>query len=327
MNSDMPLVLAGDIGGTNSRFALFPAHGCGRNAPPAALVSLPTGAFPSFEALLCELSRRLGASVSRAQAAAVAVAGPVERGRFCRPPNIDFTLDLDALPDGLLPRRAQLLNDFTAQALGCREEAEADLVTVLPGPFDAGQTQAVIGAGTGLGKGVLLPDGRGGCLVLPSEGGHAAFPFVGRDEADFEAFVLARTREPYARWETVVSGSGLALTHAFLTGQDLDPSQVSATVGENDPTAAWFARFYGRACRDWALETLPLGGLFVCAGVAAKNLWSVRHRAFADEFTRSHTHEQLLKTMGVRLVRNELAGLRGAAGRAVSLAAREEGVA
>lgn len=320
MNSDTPLVLAGDIGGTNSRFALFPAHVWGQDISETAMISLPTGDFASFADLLAELPRGLGASATRVKAAAVAVAGPVLRGRFCSPPNISFTLDLDTLPPGLLPERSQLLNDFTAQALGCLEEPEAELVTALGGPFDSGQTQAVIGAGTGLGKAVLLPDGCGGRLVLPSEGGHAAFPFVGRDEADFEAFVLARTGEPYARWETVVSGSGLALAHAFLTGENLTPAQVSAKVGENDPTAAWFARFYGRACRDWALETLPLGGLFVCAGVAAKNLWAVRHRAFADEFRRSHTHEKLLCGMGVRLVRNELAGLRGAAGRAQALA-------
>ena len=321
MKSDTPMVLAGDIGGTNSRFALFAADGSNLGELPAALVSLPTGAFVSFEALLAELPRRLGAESADLAAAAVAVAGPVQGERFCRPPNIAFTLDLDALPPGLLPGRSLLLNDFTAQALGCREEPEAEMVTVLAGPFDPGLTQAVIGAGTGLGKAVLLPDRSGGCLALPSEGGHAAFPFVGRDEADFEAFVLHRTGEPYARWETVVSGSGLALTHAFLTGQTLSPAQVSAKVGENDPTAAWFARFYGRACRDWALETLPLGGLFVCAGVAAKNLWAVRHEAFAAEFTRSHTHQALLSGLGVRLVRNELAGLLGAAGRAVALAA------
>lgn len=321
MRQDSSTVLAADIGGTNGRFALFEAGGGSHRPALLRAETLPTRSFTSFPELARAAMEVLGHP--RPQAAVLAVAGPVERGRACRAPNIAYGFDLDALPAGLLPGRSLLVNDFTAQAHGCRLLGEAGSREVLPGRMDEELTQAVVGPGTGLGKAALVPDGRGGYAVCGSEGGHAAFPFNGRAEQDFQNFAADALNEPFVRWESVVSGSGLALIHRYLTGEELTPREVSGRLSGDHATARWFARFLGRALRDYALEVLARGGVYVSGGVAAKNGWLLDMPEMAREFRASATHGALMAAIPVRLVADESVGLMGAAALASRLAVGE----
>jgi len=317
-------VLAADIGGTSGRFALFQVRESALEM--TARVELPSAVPGGFEALLRPALESLAGVAPECPApdapvaAVLAVAGPVRGGRFCLPPNIPYTLDLDSLPNGLLPAASLLVNDFAAQAHGCRLFGMERSEPVLPGVMDPGETQAVLGPGTGLGKAALIPDGRGGVVVGGSEGGHAAFPFGSGEEQRFQDFVLKATGEPFVRWETVVSGPGLALIHRFLTGEALSPAQVSASLGADAPTTEWFARFLGRACRDYVLEVVARGGVYVSGGVAARNPMFLAHGAFEKEFRASHTHPELMAGVGVRLVRDQNVGLWGAASLARTVA-------
>ncbi|WP_043645590.1 glucokinase [Fundidesulfovibrio putealis] len=340
MTTDSGFVLAADIGGTNARFALFTTGGGVRMA---AGTQLPTASFASFHGLVEAAARELAEATGWSgesgapdsvhfpgtTAAALAVAGPVERGLFCQPPNIDYVMDLEALPVGLLPGASILLNDFAAQAHGCRLFGEQRSLSVLPGRMDPARTQAVVGPGTGLGKAALVPvscAGGGEYVVCGSEGGHAAFPFNGPEERRFQEFVQAEVAEPFARWETVVSGSGLALLHRYHTGQSVaSPAEAAAALGPGSPVAEWFARFLGRACRDYVLDVLATGGLFISGGVAARNPMLLEHPAFAREFRTSPAHAGLLSAVPVRLVADQQVGLWGAASRALALVGERQG--
>jgi glucokinase len=167
--------------------------------------------------------------------------------------------------------------------------------------------------GTGLGKAALVSDGRGGHIALPSEGGHTLFPFVTDREWEYFRFLQARTGRTQIIGDLVVTGGGLSALHSFLAGRELDPPEVAAGFATHPETLAWFARFYGRACRDLALQVLALGGLFVSGGIAAKNPEVVEHPVFAEEFRASETHPHLLAQIPVRLNANEDSGLWGAA--------------
>lgn len=328
MTTNSGLVLAADIGGTNARFALFDT---GDDMRMAAGALLPTDSFTSFEEMLAAAAREL-ASVAGLPgeepfpgtiAAALAVAGPVDRGVFCKPPNIDYVMDLEALPGGILPRASMLLNDFAAQAHGCRLFGEERSEPVLHGRMNSDWTQAVIGAGTGLGKAALVPlpgSATRRYVVCGSEGGHAAFPFNGPEEYRFQEFLQNEVDEPFARWETVVSGSGLALVHRFLTGEDVaSPAEAAAALTPDSLVTEWYARFLGRACRDYVLDVLATGGLFISGGVAAKNPMLLEHPAFANEFCTSPAHGGMLAAVPVRLVTDQLVGLWGAASVALAL--------
>jgi len=304
-------LLAADIGGTSSRFGHFLL------APDGGLtllsqVRLSTQAAASFDDLLAALPAA-GFDLLPAQAAAAAFAVPgAVVGRTVRFANIGWNLDLDALGTVHGIVQGTCVNDFLAQAHGCRLLGDTAEV-VLPGDMNPGKVQAVIGAAC------LAPLPRGGVMALASEAGQTAMPFVCPEETAFAAYLFEATGESYVRRDTVVTGSGLAHLHRFLTGDDLSPGEVGRLLAPDSPTAAWFARFYGRAVRDYALTVVAAGGVYLSGGVAAKNPLLVRHPEFTREFYASPTYGDFLRTVAVRLVRDEDVGLYGAAAMARDL--------
>ena len=206
-----------------------------------------------------------------------------------------------------------MINDFVAQAFACRSPIAQAAEQILPGQKIYDATVAVIGAGSNLGKAALVPDGSGGFAAVPSEGGHANFPFVSDREFRFQEFLMRERGEEYVTGNTVISGRGLSYIHRFLTGERLKPQEVTAKLTPSSETLVWAARFYGRACRNYALETLAFGGVFISGGVAPKFPSLVTHEAFATEFRRSRTLSAVLEKIPVYLNRNEESGLWGAA--------------
>jgi glucokinase len=307
----MKSILAADIGGTSSRFAAFSGSG-GGGLHLAGSKWLKTAEAESFQSLLEELGRTdFPLRPDDADIAVFAVAGPVEGGRRSVPPNIAWQIDLDA--GGTPCDRAVLINDFVAQAFAAVSPLAAGAEEVLAGRAAGDASIAVIGAGTGLGHAALVPDGRGGYVPVPSEKGHAAFPMVTPGEQEFLIFHTSRTGDPYPRGDTVLSGRGMALLHAFLTGEELTPEEITPRLTPESETVAWFSRFYGRACRDYALAVLGRGGVFIAGGLAARTPALVRHRFFAEEFRTSPTMGALLAEIPVRLIRDQESGLWGAA--------------
>ncbi len=259
----MKSILAADIGGTNSRFAHFQIE---RNG---ALVLkntkwLPTTEANSFAQLLEQL--RAGdftLSTDQADIAVIAVAGPVEQRSYCAPPYIAWDIDLRREQSENLPKETCLINDFVAQAYACRSPVGLAARTVLSGKPDFEGVIGVLGAGTALGKATLVPVPDNGFLALPSEGGHAYFPFVSQQEFAFQKFYRDKSGQNHITGNLVVSGRGLRYLHWYLTGNDFEPQQITALFAEEkaSETLAWAAKFYGRICRDYALEVLALGGL------------------------------------------------------------------
>lgn len=311
-------LLAADIGGTSSRFGHFLLAPGGGLTLVSPVVRLSTQAAASFDELLAALAAAgFDLSPSQAAAAVFAVPGAVV-GRTVRFANIAWELDLDALEARHGLKTSACVNDFLAQAHGCRLLGDA-AETVLPGDMNPGKVQAVVGAGTGLGHACLAPLPGGGVMALASEAGQTAMPFVGPKETAFAAYLFEATGEAYARRDTVVTGSGLAHLHCFLTGDALSPGEVGRLLTPDSPTTAWFARFYGRAVRDYALTVVAAGGVYLSGGVAAKNPLLVRHPEFVREFYASPTYGDFLRTVAVRLVRDEDVGLYGAAAMARDL--------
>lgn len=309
----MPLnILAADIGGTNSRFAWFSAED-GASLRVIQTIWLNTKDSPSFGHLIDRLRNSdFQLRPEEADLVAVAAAGPVEKGVYCAPPLIAWDIDMTDAQKKFGFRRCILINDFVAQAYSCRSPIGRKAEPVLPGAPASGDTAAVIGAGTGLGKAVLVEYKSGTYLVLPSEGGHATFPFL-PDEQDLQKFFAQELGEEDITGNHVLSGSGLTLLHRFLTGDNRAPHEITMGFTPDSKTLAWAARLFGRACRNLALEVLALGGVYIAGGIAAKTPLLVRHPSFEREFRSSRTMEKILKKIPVFLVTNEESGLWGAA--------------
>jgi glucokinase len=308
-------ILVADIGGTNSRFAHFRSN----TKMDLELVGtswLKTKESASFGDLLNNLAEEgFSLKPDKADIASIAVAGPVRDGVYSAPPFISWDIDISNSLYDFGIKHCLLLNDFVAQAYACLSPVGKSAEQVLPGTSAPGASIAVIGAGTGLGKAALLPDGRGGYTAMPSEGGHASFPFLPGRETEYQEFLLKESGNEYITGNNVVSGRGLSTLHKFLTGEALEPGAVASTFTNDSETLRMAATFYGRICRNYALETLALGGLYIAGGVAAKTPEIIKHRAFGDEFRSSPKLEDVLRDIPVFLIRDEQSGLWGAAHR------------
>jgi glucokinase len=313
----MRKILTADIGGTNSRFSCFEWDPKG-GLRQVKSVWLETGAYASFP----ELMKGFRASDSplepeEADIAVFAVAGPVEGGTYADPPLISWDVDVSRAEAQFGLRKCLLINDFAAQAFACRSPVGENATRVVPGTVDPDGTVGVVGAGTGFGLAALVQDGYGGHVAVASEGGHASYPFEGDEEHGYAAFLASETGEIYATPNTVVSGKGLSLVHKYLTGETLPPEEVSARFGKAPETLLWFSRFFARVARNFALQTVATGGLYIAGGVAAKVPKIVTHSAFLKEFRRSESMAHLIQKIPVFLNANEESGLWGAALRAV----------
>jgi glucokinase len=306
-------ILTADIGGTNSRFGHFIVDAAGQLALLEAKWLNTTDAG-SFVHLLGNL-KDSGFSLlpETADIAVVAVAGPVEGGYRSRPPLIAWDIDLRAVREQAGFRICLLINDFVAQAFACGSKIAEDADTILSGSPVGDAAIAVIGAGTGLGKSLLLHDGKGGYRAIPSEGGHTNFPFLTEREYAYQAFLLKERGEHYITGNTVVSGRGLSYLHYFLTGRTKEPGEIVQELSLYPETLVWASRFYARACRNYVLETLALGGLYVAGGVAARAPELLRHPEFEREFRSSDTMAHLLAHLPVYLIRDQNSGLWGGA--------------
>lgn len=319
MSTQQRNILAADIGGTNSRFAHFTLDGR-RNLELLSNIWIETEKADSFGALLQNLKEsEFPLEPENADIVSIAVAGPITRGAKVSPPLIPWEIDLRNARTDYGFQRSILINDFVAQAFSCISPSARSAEVILPGEPEPLSSLAVIGAGTGLGKAILVPDDRGGYDAAPSEGAHACFPFVGEEEFTFQDFLIRYHQTGYPTCNHVVSGRGLTAIHEFLTGNHLEPAQVATSFPDNPTTLSWTARFYARACRNFALETLARGGLYITGGIAARNPDILFHESFRKEFLASDTMSDILSHMPVYLMKDQNSGLWGAA----LMAARE----
>lgn len=329
----MQRILVADVGGTNCRMGSFRLEGTSLVLERAARVS--SMGLESWQDLLGALGQGLHLPPEQAGALVIGLAGPVE-GQKGRLTNGRLRLDLAEFPALAATGRCLLLNDFIlqayatltppgAQALYVAGPAQgshsADVVSC--GQEAAGfvksmhcqKTYAVIGAGTGLGAASLLFSNEGRPLAVPSEAGHVAFAFMGKEEQDFEQALCERLGRPFASAENVLCGQGLSTLHYYLTGQMLHPSEVShSALSRDTPTLRWYARFLGRFCRGWILSTLCRDGLWIAGGVAAANPLCVSCPPFTQElYAGCGDVVSLLQRVPVRLVTDTDSGLWGGA--------------
>ena len=309
----MENIIAVDIGGTNSRFAHFTVDNNG-GLSCVGTVKLKTASTSSLDDLI---DRALASGSIPAgvhwNTVVLAVPGAVKENTYASLANVPWEVDVSGLRVRWGATRIFLINDFVAQAFACPLAKRLETETVQTGVAEPRAAMAVVGAGTGLGHCALVATDGGDFLPLPSEAGHAAFPFYGKTETAYRDFLMERTGAEYPYGDIVVSGPGLTNLHAFLTGREIPPKDIVAEIAPESETTVLFARFYARACRNYALTVLALGGLFIAGGVAMKNPFLVVNDHFRKEFGESRHYGPMLRQIPVSLIVSEDSGLWGAA--------------
>jgi glucokinase len=322
------VVLAGDIGGTNARLALFDP-----GAGPPSLVALETYAsreHAGLEEIVRGFRERHREPV---EAAALGIAGPVVGGRVATT-NLPWVVDAAELARTLGLREVVLVNDLEALAWSVDVLAAEGLAELQAGSPGASGSRALVAAGTGLGEAVLARVGDR-TVVLASEGGHA--DFAPRTEVEIALLRWLVARHGRASWERVLSGPGLHEVYLFLRAArgDAEPAWLAEELRAGDPAATisgaalagrselcadaldLFVSVYGAEAGNLALRALATGGVYLGGGIAPQILPWLRRPPFLAAFLAKGRLRPLLEDTPVRVVLEPRAGLVGAARRAL----------
>lgn len=319
----MPLVLAGDIGGTKTRLALVEVSGT--RVSVRREHSYSSRAHGRFDDLLADF---LHGSDGRFHAA-LGIAGPIQ-GRVVHTTNLPWFIDADALQQcfGLLS--CHLLNDLEATACGLPALGADDLYTLQAGAPNACGNRAVIAAGTGLGEAGLYWDGEQH-RPFATEGGHASF--TARTPLEFDLLCHLQQQFPHVSWERVVSGMGIVSIFEFLCSYRKTPPPVALARAMRDgdaaaliaraalegsdaicvETLACFVGLYGAEAGNLALKMMSRGGLYIGGGIALKILPLLQDGTFLAALLDKGRMRHLLEAMPVRVILNDRAALYGPA--------------
>ncbi len=327
-------LLAAEVGGTKTEVALAAAGGSGREL--AAHRVYASQDFPGIEAVIEDFLKQ--APAGPIAGACFSVAGPVEGGSTTLT-NLGWRMDAAALGERFGVPKVRLINDFIAAGHGIARLAPDEMEFLQTGKPKERGTRVVIGAGTGLGVGLLAWQGER-YAALPSEAGHADFAPV--DELQDRLLAYLRRNFGRVSYERVISGPGLMRIFSFLedTGAGMPSKPLRAAmqkrgdaaevitefaVSRVDPLAVraldLFVAIYGSFAGNMALGGLALGGVYISGGIAPRIIGKLRDGTFVRAFNDKGRFSGLLSAMPVHVVLNPQVGLYGALMEAERLAA------
>ena len=266
------LLVAGDIGGTNARLALYDASMASDPTQQACVhrASYRNDDFEQFHDLVHTFLRESGVALVGGGDVIVsvcfAVAGPVTGDR------VDFTnrkqwiLDAAELRDALSVRQARFVNDFVANGYGLLTLDERNECYLLQaGEPVAGAPMACVGAGTGLGECYLTPSATAssespaggtrqqqssnaldadhdsgapasslqfGYDAYPTEGGHVEFAPTTELETDMLFFLQHKFSESGNRVSVERIVSGRGLVNVYEFLRQAFPDKVTPRIDE-----------------------------------------------------------------------------------------------
>lgn len=257
------LHLLADLGGTNTRVALADQHGL----RPDSIQSFRNADFPGLAPLLTAYLNTLHPGPVASLCAGVA--GPVQGGR-AQLTNYDWLIKVDDLRVATGAEDVRLINDLQAQGYALGDLPEMAVSKLFEGhPASVKAPSLVLNLGTGCNVAVVHHT-QSGVFVPAAESGHTTLPHATGRMAELYAY-LGR-RHAHLPIEAALSGPGLVNIHEWISGAQLDPSQVIAAyeAGAADAaeTLTLFTEILGNVAGNFALHHLPIGGLYLSGGLA-----------------------------------------------------------
>ena len=327
------LILAGDVGGTNTRLRLVDA-----GDTHSVLLEKTYADRPVADALAAFFGEIDGS----VKAGCLGVAGRVVDGdvRMTNRPGESITNENVAAALKLSPEKVRLVNDMVAHGAGIDA---CDHVMLRDGTVE-GDVEGIVMPGTGLGVGMRVKV-AGGHVAIPSEGGHLDFgpPTMQLDFLrDAAQDLLGTTLDGRVSWENLCSGPGLPKIYAAVVNPDAPgdvqqplPKQITAAVtggdyGDADESACreavrLFLTLTGARAGNLCLDVLATRGIVFGGGIlnglfdAAPDLVT---ETISDAFTACGPDalRPTMQAVPLRLMRDADSGLIGAAELARDLA-------
>lgn len=249
--------------------------------------------------------------------AGISFAGPIQDGKS-KLTHADVKIDINELKKKCKLKKVILLNDFEALGYSINIFKEIKHET---------RPIAVIGAGTGLGKTILIHN-KSHYVPHPSEGGIADFPIRTEDELQLSKIITKNKRA--MEQEEIVSGKGIEYIYELLRKHkkikeskhtaEIDKSKEKIFLIEKykneDATSKealrMFSIYFARIIKNYALETLPHGGIYLAGGIIIRNP-EIIGKDFFKELGKLTKNQQIIKNIDIHVMKQKELSLLGAA--------------
>ena len=324
-------LLAGDIGGTNTNLGIFGI----KNSLPRLIASLN---FKSKE--LKGLHEAVNGALAYAQKnykikitkSCFAVAGVLSQNKnYINTTNIKWDVSKKELLRKTRLKQILLINDFEAIGYGVNILSKKDAVAIKKAKKTSKSPIIIIGAGSGLGKSTLIYDKNTKLYIpFPSEAGHSDFAAQNQQELELAYFIKKFKKiNQNVSYEQVLSGQGLSNIYSFLRkSKKFKETKYTKEIDKlkNQPeliskyrkidktcreTFQIFKTVYARFAKNFALDCLSFGGVYIAGGIAPKNK-NIFDKEFIKMFEQNNEFRGVLKKIPVYLILNPNAGLLGA---------------
>lgn len=309
------MILVGDIGGTNARFAIA-IETDNRQIVISDYEKFKTREFNQFDELLEKFVHGIK---HKPQKAILAVAGPVKDGK-AKFTNQNWLVDNKLIEEKCHISSVDIVNDFAAMAMAVPKIGEEGFIEINRGEAHANAPILVSGPGTGFGSCILVPQGTS-WRALACEGGHSLFS--PRDDTQIEIVKILQRDNPNVSVENFCGGKGLnnlARAVCELQGysyQELSPHEIleKSEKGEEPYTSICTIRAEAimSSLANMALVTGARGGVIIAGGVAKHLVNFLSSESAHEAFTSVWSHNDMLKNIPIKLLIEPTAPLLGAA--------------
>ncbi len=309
------MILAGDIGGTNTRFGcLTPKTNGGWEVHNYAKVRVAD--YLTFDDALRAYLSEFGIKPKRA---AFAAAGPVEHDCI-NLTNTDWEISARRIEEVHGIEKCALFNDFAGMTRSINELSEDDFRVIRAGQTRKDAPIMVAGPGTGFGLGYLIPT-RDGLHVISTEGGHISYS--PQSSLELELLRILRKDREFVSLELVSSGRGLPIIHKAICEIHktpyvfLEPDVIRKRAIEDDPISKDVCNIRAAATMgaigDLALAGGARGGVVLAGGVSEHMIDFYTQPNAMNRFLNHGARSDYMKDIPLRLLKSSLAPLIGSA--------------
>ncbi len=295
-----------DIGGTNVRLSEITEPGAAPGATAHAHTDEYDGLAAAVEALSASFSQKPRSLV-------VCAAGPVS-GRQSKLTNARWLIDGPQVAQALGLDQGLLLNDFEAQAIMLPTLGGDGTMPI--GDVEAPQgdhTRLVLGPGTGLGVGLLMP-WQGRLMPVMTEAGH--MDFAPSSPFEFELWTVLLRTVSRVTGETLLSGPGtVRLYKAICELEGIKPeahdgAEITRIAhahrdGAEARTQRMFWTLVARFTGSLALGMLAKGGVALSGGILKKITTFLDAAEFRRVFEAQEPLADLVARIPVTLVTDD----------------------
>ncbi|KYK20056.1 hypothetical protein AYK24_10285 [Thermoplasmatales archaeon SG8-52-4] len=330
-------IIGADIGGTYTSIGVAGI----KNSKPYLLFSLEyksqelDSIIPAFLETLSYANENYNIKID---SACLGVAGVVDPNKdIIQLTNVKWDINKSKLISSTGLKNIEIINDFQAVGYGLnlldlsnenhilkiKDEKNKNILST---------TKALIGAGTGLGKSILIYDKNSKIyLPIPSEGGHEDFP--AQDEFEMQLLDFIKKSNGISQpitYEELLSGRGIYNIYLFIkNSQELKTTKYADEIEKSKDKASLiskyrlldetcketfrlFTRYYARCAKNFVLDTMALGGLYIAGGIALKNKEIFQSKEFLNEFENAYRRVDIVKKIPIYIILENNVGLYGA---------------